>query len=262
MEKIYLSHMSWFEVKEAVKKNPVILIPVGSTETQNLHNPTGYDYLIAQRLAEESAKKSNALVSPVLPFGYSEIFKKFPGTITLRPETLSMVFEDIADSLIRTGFDHLLFINNHEPNHAPLGYALDRIREKFGIVCSSIWPTTLARDFAQDLFEKPEEVLTHGNEPSTSLLKYLYPQLIRLDLIKFCSKPDKLQNFDLASALAFNHQGQRVPVFLQMSDVSKQGGWGKIEGSAEKGKIMFERMINFITSFIKKYRDFNTTIDK
>jgi len=262
MEKIYLSHMSWPEVKEAVKKNPVILIPVGSTETQNLHNPTGYDYLIAQRLAEESAKKSNALVSPVLPFGYSEIFKKYPGTITLRPETLSMVFEDISDSLIRTGFSHLLFINNHEPNHVPLGHALDRIREKYGIVCSSMWPTTLTRNFAQDLFDKPEEVLNHGNEPAISLLKYLYPQLIRSDLIKSCSKPDKLQNFNLASPLAFDHQGQKVPIFLRMSDVSKQGGWGKIEGSAEKGKIMFERMTDFIASFVEKYRDFNTYIGK
>ena len=260
MEKIYLSHMSWLEIGEAVEKKPVILIPVGSTEAQNFHNPTGYDYLIAQRLAEESAKRSNALVGPVIPFGYSEIFRKFLGTITLRPETLRMVFEDIADSLMRTGFDHLLFINNHEPNNAPLGYALDSIREKFGIACCSMWPTALARNFAQDLFEKPGEVLTHGNEPSTSLLKYLYPHLIRTDLIKNCSKPDKLQNFKLASALAFEHQGQKVPVFLRVSDVSKQGGWGKIEGSTEKGKIMFERMTDFIVTFIKRYSDFNTHI--
>ena len=262
MKKIYLSHMSWPEVKKSVEENPVILIPIGSTETQNLHNPTGYDYLIAQRLAEESAKVAHALICPVLPFGYSEIFKKFPGTITLRPETLRMVLEDIASSLVETGFDHLLFINNHEPNHAPLGYALDQIRKNYGIVCASMWPTTIARNFSQDLFEKPTEVLNHGNEPSTSLLKYLYPELIRTDLIKFYSKPDKLQNFDLASPLSLSHQGQNVPIFLQLSDVSKQGGWGKIEGSAEKGKIMFERMTDFITSFIKKYRDFNTNIGK
>jgi len=262
MKKIYLSHMSWPEVKKSVEENPVILIPIGSTETQNLHNPTGSDYLIAQRLAEEGAKVANALICPVLPFGYSEIFKKFPGTITLRPETLRMVLEDIASSLIRTGFDHLLFINNHEPNHAPLGHALDQIRENYGIVCASMWPSTLARNFAQDLFEKPAEVLNHGNEPSTSLLKYLYPELIRTDLIKSCSKPVKLQNFDLVPHQSLYHQGQNVPIFLQVSDVSKQGGWGKIEGSAEKGKIMFERMTDFITSFIKKYRDFNTNIDK
>jgi len=258
MKKIYLSQMSWPEVKEVVDKEPVILIPIGSTETQNLHNPTGYDYFIAQRLAEETAKKSNALVSPVLPFGYSEIFRSYPGTITLRPETLRMVFEDIADSLIRMGFTRLLFINNHEPNHAPLGHALDRIREKHGIVCASMWPTTLARDFAQDVFENPAAVLNHGNEPSTSLLKYLYPELVNTDLIKSSSKPDKLQNFELASPSALYHEGERVPIFLRVSDVTEQGGWGEIKGSAEQGKIIFDRMVDFVASFVEKYRDFDT----
>lgn len=260
MKKIYLSHMSWPEVKNAINDKPVILIPVGSNEAQNLHNPTGYDHLIAQRLAEESAKKSNSLIIPVLPFGYSEIFKSFPGTITLRSNTLRMVFEDIADSLIRTGFTNLLFINNHGPNHAPLGHALDKIREEHGIVCASMWPTTIARELAQDVFENPVGVLNHGNEPSTSLLKYLYPELIRTDLIKDTSKLGKLHNFEIASPLTLYHEGQKIPIFLRVSDVSKQGGWGKIEGSLEKGKIIFDRMVNFIVSFVEKYQKFDTHI--
>ena len=260
MKKVTLSHMTWPEVREAAKANPTILIPVGSTETQNLHNPTGYDYLVAQRLAEEAAERCHALVTPVMPFGYSDIFIGFPGTITFRPETLQAVFEDIARSLIRTGFDHLLFINNHEPNHALLGDALSRIREEFGIVCASVWPTTLARNFAQDIFEKPAEVLVHGNEPSTSLLSYLYPEMMRMDLAQDAEPPAEFNGFPLASPTTLAHEGQRVPIFLRVADAAPQGGWGHPRGDAEKGRLMFDRMVDFIATFVGKYNQISTRV--
>lgn len=37
--------------------------------------------------------------------------ESFPGTVTLRPATFVAVMRDVASSLSRTGFTHVLFIN-------------------------------------------------------------------------------------------------------------------------------------------------------
>jgi len=50
--------------------------------------PTG-DYLIADEIAARVAERTNSLVAPVIPFGNSEYFRSFPGTISLRSETLA-----------------------------------------------------------------------------------------------------------------------------------------------------------------------------
>jgi len=254
--------MTWVEVKEIVKKRPTVLIPVGTTEAQNLHNPMGCDYLIAQRLAEAAADKCNAVIAPVMPYGYSDSFVNFPGTITLKPETLQAVFEDIIRSLIKTGFDHLFFINNHASNHVPLSNAASKLRDETGIVCASIQPSNLARNFAQDIFENANKVLVHGDEPSTSLIKYLYPEMMRMDLAKEAPKPQKFQNFELVSAKTLEHEGQKVPIFLRVGDVAKQGGWGNPSGNSEKGKIMFDRMVEFLITFVARYNEMNTHIDQ
>lgn len=263
MKKINLSHMTWPEVRSVIQDKPTVLIPVGSTETQNLHNPTGYDYIVAEKLAEEAAKKCNAVVAPTVAYGYSDLFVGFPGTISLTSETLQSVFIDITKSLLRMGFDHLLFVNNHDPNHAPLSHAISKIRDEFGIVCASIWPTTIARAFAQDQFNNAKDVLVHGCEPSTSLLLYLTPDLVDLNAAKVAEKPTKLQNFALASAQALEHQGQSVPIFLRMHDVSAQGGWGDItQASADKGKVIFDRMVDFVATFIDRYNELDTRLGK
>lgn len=256
MKKTNISYMTWPEVKEIVKQKPTVLIPVGSTEAQNLHNPMGYDYLIAQRLAEFVTQKCNAVMLPTIPFGYSHVFTDFPGTILLRPETLRFLFEDIIKSLIRTGFDHLLFINNHQPNHYPLVQAIYNLKEENKIICTSIFPSGLAKSFSQDLFPDAKNVLNHGNEPSTSLIKYLYPELQRLDLFKTTKKPMQFKNFKLDPISNFEFQGQKVTAFLNMSDISKEGGWSNSsnsKGDLEIGKTIFNKMVDFLTSFICEF---------
>lgn len=262
MNKKYISHMTWVEVKKAVSKKPTVLIPIGTVETQNLHNPTGYDSLVAQRLAEEVAERSNSIITPVLPFGYSDTFIGFPGTITLRANVLELVLEDIVVSLIKTGFDHFLFINNHAPNKPFLNVALSKIRDEYGIIATSVWPTALARHFAKELFDNAKEVLVHGNEPSTSLLAYLYPSFIREDLSKENYMNKNFQNFNLLSLMDLEHQGQAVSINLRLKDIDQQGGWGNPKGDRKKGKVMFLKMVDFIVSFIEKYNNFKTNIGK
>lgn len=75
---------------------------MGSTEQQGIHSLTG-DYLAAEAIAKRVAEKAGAYYVPVIPFGCSEYFRCFPGTISLRPSTVEAVITDVVESLTEHG---------------------------------------------------------------------------------------------------------------------------------------------------------------
>src|SRR5262245_65317566 len=104
MVKHRLAEMSWREVRAARRAQPVVLIPLGSTEQHGPVSPTG-DYMITDAIAGRVAERTGSLVAPVIPFGNSEYFRSFPGTISVRSETLAAVAEDVCTSLLDHGFE-------------------------------------------------------------------------------------------------------------------------------------------------------------
>ena len=101
MEKHALYHMTWKEIEEVFKNDPVVIIPMGSTEQQGIHSLTG-DYLAAEAIAKRVAEKAGAYYVPVIPFGCSEYFRCFPGTISLRPSTVEAVITDVVLIRLKT----------------------------------------------------------------------------------------------------------------------------------------------------------------
>jgi creatinine amidohydrolase len=56
----------------------------------------------------------------------------FPGTLSVRPETLEFVCRDYVTSLAAHGFDAILLFPSHGGNFAPLKEMLPRLREAAG----------------------------------------------------------------------------------------------------------------------------------
>lgn len=259
MKKFRIQDMTWVEI-EAIAHNekPVVMVPIGTTEAQGRHLPMGYDHLVAEALADSVAQYSNAIVAPTICYGYSELFRDFPGTITLQPETLENLIFDVTDSLINNGFTHLLFLDNHEPNEAILNHALQRIRKKHGLVFPSISPTDLARHFGRALFSNPENVLMHGNEPSTSLCMALFPDNVRLDLAEKAPVQGNTQKLTdsvfFASYDEIVFEGVKIPLSSRAVDSSRIAAYGYPESySADIGAQMMKLMTDFLSRFVNEY---------
>src|SRR5690606_40742265 len=88
--KTQLAAMTWKEAEEAFRDNPVIIVPNASIEQHGPQTPVG-DYRVGEIVAERIAAETGAIVAPMLPFGYSEAFRRFPGTVTLRAESIYSV---------------------------------------------------------------------------------------------------------------------------------------------------------------------------
>ena len=135
---IYLKDMTWPEIQERLEMTDIAIIPAGQTEQHGQHLPINVDNIIctgiAERVAVAAHHPAKPVIAPTIPFGYSDIpvFRSFPGTFTLEPETLVNVYKDISKSLIKMGFKKIIFINGHYPNPPFIEEAMRQVTKETG----------------------------------------------------------------------------------------------------------------------------------
>jgi creatinine amidohydrolase len=114
-----IADMNWMQVEAYLKADDRCVLPIGSTE-QHAQLSLCVDLILAERVATEASEPLGVPVFPVVPFGIAPYFAAFPGTISLRVETLLAVVRDAVASLRRAGFGRVLIVNGHGGN-APVG---------------------------------------------------------------------------------------------------------------------------------------------
>jgi creatinine amidohydrolase len=260
-KKIHWQMMSWQEIRQAQKANPVVLIPAGTVETQGPYTYIGLESVLPQRLAEEVALRTNSLVLPTIPFGDSSQFKDFPGTITVRPEAVSMVYEDVARSLVRHGFDHLLFLAMHIPNQPMMEQVAHKVRDELGILIAWINPGGMAPSLLKDLSPNFAAARGHGADPGLSLALYLAPGVIDTSRIVPNVATREFQGLPLA-ALTPMFNDFPLNMAIRMQDMSTEsGGFGDpTYATAAQGEAMFTRMVTHTTALVERFAAMNTRV--
>jgi creatinine amidohydrolase len=106
---------NWLQLEDYLRRDDRIVLPTGSTE-QHAYLSLGTDNILAERAAVEAAEPLGVPVLPVLPYGLTPAFAAFPGSPSLRVETLLAVLRDLLDSLYGQGFRRFLLVNGHGGN--------------------------------------------------------------------------------------------------------------------------------------------------
>jgi len=114
-----IGEMNWMDVEAQVARDDRCVLPIGSTE-QHAQLSLCVDAILSERVAAEAAEPLGIPVFPVMPYGLAPYFAAYPGTVTLRVETLLAVVRDIIASFARSGFRRILIVNGHGGN-APAG---------------------------------------------------------------------------------------------------------------------------------------------
>src|SRR5512136_293124 len=185
---IRMEEMTWPEIKQAIESGfKTAVFAVGSTEQHGPHLPEMTDARIGEDVGERIARKlGNALQARTVDVGISEHHLAFAGTISLKPETLSLVLRDYVDSLTRHGFTRIVIIPTHGGNFATVQQAIAAARTKHpGLevvgLTDALALTGLLDRIAGESGISAAESGAHAGESETSMMLALEGGLVRTD---------------------------------------------------------------------------------
>lgn len=253
--------MTWREVRDRGKEDSsVVLIPIGCVEAQGAHTPLGMEFLMADALAKAVARKTSSIALPAVPFGYSSDFVSIPGTIFARPETLTMLYEDIYRSVLQAGFSHVFFLAYHIPNQWIVERVARKVREEHGVLCAWVNPGALAATYVKDFFADPARARGHGGEPSLSLMRYLAPEAVDLKGAKATPGPSEFRGLKMTGGAPAMVEGVPVGFPVNWEELYPEtGGFGDpTMGSEDIGRRIFERLVDDISRVVDAFRAMNT----
>ena len=202
--------MTWPEVEEAVKKEALMLIPVGVIEQHGPHLPLGTDIYAASLMcslikAELEIAGAPSVIAPPYYFGINWATAMFPGSISIRKGTMISVLSDLFGDYARHGFKRQFILNHHgDPEHNDaliqavlksreravdavlivaglVKFAIERACEKAALPLSS--PAVLEVRESDETSEARErlnrsELHIHAEERETSMIMRWYPELL------------------------------------------------------------------------------------
>ena len=110
-----IADMNWRQVESYLRRDDRAILPIGSTE-QHAGLSLATDIILAARVALEAADPLGVPVFPGLVYGIVPSFRAYPGTISLKIETLLRLVGDVLDCLAEQGFKRILIVNGHGGN--------------------------------------------------------------------------------------------------------------------------------------------------
>ena len=232
-----------------ITKQDVAVIVVGSLEQHARHLPLGTDVFLGNEIIREAAEKAKGrvFVLPPVTYGFSAHHMDFRGSITLRQKTLVALLEDIGEGVIKTGFLNLVFLISHGGNSAAVHLALNELGIKYSeckIVALRYWD--FMKDFIREIRESSIGGMGHAGEMETSMMKYLYPELVS----------DDWKGYPLAKGNEWYHPDMfatnKIVVYQKFNTISPFGNVGVCEyASEEKGR----RIVNYVGDELSRFLD-------
>lgn len=107
--------LSWFDVERYLQNENRLILILGACE-QHGYLSLLTDSKIPLALADAASQNSGVLIAPVVNYGISPYFIDYPGSFSLRANTLLDLIEDLIRSAQHQGFQRILILNGHGGN--------------------------------------------------------------------------------------------------------------------------------------------------
>ena len=241
-----LSELTWSEVEALDRARLVAILPLGAVEAHGPHLPLATDGIIADAMAEEASRRLavrgwKTLRLPAVDYSPAPFAADFAGTVSLRPETITALIEDIGSTVAAWGVPVLAIANAHlDPEH--LGavrravatlHAQGSIRVAFPVLSSRRWAPRLGEEFLSGA--------CHAGRFEGSVVLARRPELVRGEVsARLEPNPASLSEAIRRGRHSFADAGGPEAYFGDPAAASAEEG---AETVAELGRILEEAVL-------------------
>jgi len=179
MHGAWLEDLTRPEAERRFKAGAVVVVPIGAIAKEHGHHlPLKTDWLVAREFGRRIAAALPVVVAPVVCFGYSPAFVRYPGSQHLSAETFIAVLKEVIGNLIDHGVTRIAVANTGVSTEAPLRIALRDIYQarQVRVVSTDIRSLAAAtRKLAQP------KLGGHGDKCETSMILAIDRAAARMD---------------------------------------------------------------------------------
>lgn len=222
LERHLLANMTQPEAQEALSRGTALVV-TGSVEQHGAHLPLGTDAFAALTIALRVAERIQAPVVPLSPVGVAPYHLPWPGSLSLRPETLVSLMVDVCEGLSAAGVERILVVNWHEGNTTAVRQGADEIQRRFPVRVIVAETHIITNGLFPDEME-----FTHAGSMETAAVLAYDTGLVHLDRL---AGGDPVEDGTRGHALF-----RRKDVFPVMKDFREvaASGWYGSPGSVEE----------------------------
>jgi creatinine amidohydrolase len=225
----------------------IAVLPVAATEQHGPHLPLSVDTVLVDGVVAAALPHLpgdlDVLFLPTQAVGLSPEHSRFPGTLTLKAETVIRLWTDMGESVAAAGIKKLVLFNSHGGHVSVMDIVARDLRSRLDMLVYSVsWfnlPLTDAQ--GQDvnaLFSPTEHRFgIHAGDIETSMMLALRPE--QVDMTLACDFRSTSQ--DRAQQFAVLGNGRSAKLGWQMQDYNPAGAVGNAAAAtADKGHAVVD----------------------
>ena len=221
----------------------IAVLPVAATEQHGPHLPLSVDTVLVDGVVAAAlpqlADKLQVLVLPTQAVGLSPEHARFPGTLTLKAETIIRLWTDIGESVAAAGIKKLVLFNSHGGQVSVMDIVARDLRARLGLLVYSVswfnlplldanWQDVNARFSADE-----HRFGIHAGEIETSMMLALDSAHVDMAQAQHFHSTSQ----DRAYAFAILGNGKSAKLGWQMQDYNPAGAVGNAAAAtADKGR--------------------------
>jgi creatinine amidohydrolase len=217
------------------------VLTCGATEQHGPHLPMGADTIGVWGLARRLAQRRPLVLAPPIPFGNSDYHLPWPGTLTVRQETLVALVVDLSRSFRHHGLRNVLLLNGHGGNRVAVDTAAGLIQRDLEMRVAVVYFQATAYRAGGGQLD-----LGHGGRIETGMVLAEHPQWVHLDRA--------LGGDDLEESIRRERQFSARDLYRPQTDwrdVAPSGWFGDAQAaSAEEGNALLERMVERVLGYL------------
>ena len=244
----FWENLTTVEIKK-INRDTILIFPFSSIEQHGEHLPLNTDKKILRGILKkfsENYKSNKYLIMPEIHFGSASEHSSFDGTISL--DSLEFISHSLSiiEPICENNFKNIFLLNSHGGQISHIDIIAKELKTQFDI---QIVKGTyfLFDEFKNIIPSKELEFGYHGGEFETSLMMYLYPELVRKNKIK----KNKLSP-DCSSKKIISYEKKIKRAWLT-KELSKNGIIGNpTNASVIKGRKIVDKVIKCMNKIVNE----------